>query len=223
MSGNLRGHWPLAENSGATAYDYSGNEHHGSISGAGPQGTGTVTGPFGNSAYDFDGTDDYVSTGDLSNFEDKIGSISAWIRPNHDSTNKVVFSEANSSDNTPQILVQVDVNNQTQLYFRDDTGSSNTSNGTTVTDGAWLHVVATVNTSTMRMYENSVEVGSSSVPSGSVTLDLSGIGVLNKSTDQDYFNGAISNVMVYDRELTPQEIQYLYQAGVSSELTMDQI
>ena len=52
----LIGYWPLNENSGK-AYDRSGNGNHGSLNGAVTQGE---TGLLGNTAYDFDGNDDYI-------------------------------------------------------------------------------------------------------------------------------------------------------------------
>ena len=56
---DLVGHWTFDEGQGTTAYDSSGNDHHGTLQGD-PQ---WVTGYIGG-ALELDGTDDYVEVPD---------------------------------------------------------------------------------------------------------------------------------------------------------------
>jgi hypothetical protein len=207
MTGTLEGHWPLTEDTGSTAYDYSGNENHGDVTGAGPVDTGTVTGPFGNSAYSFDGSDDEIIFSSYSTFSE--ATLSAWVRP--------------TGSNSEQAIISVDVNNN--FYLRSTSGnwetfifdgsSSHLATGNQIVYDEWIHLVADWDGSTLTLYENGVETASvsvSSMGSGNRTNYLG-----NSANTNRRIEGQLSDARIYSRALSPQEVQALYQAGRRAE------
>jgi hypothetical protein len=214
----LEGHWPLTEDSGSTAYDYSGNENHGSITGAGPAGTGTVTGLFGNSAYDFDGSDDILSIPNFGTFSSI--TVVAWATTDVVDGNDydVLALRENNS-----IILRQDISNEWQFAVQrnDDNGtfaSIVTQNG--INSGEWYHLVGTWDGSTVTFYVNGVSVGTDTA--SDTKPDQNGgdyIGSLENSGK--YFDGTIADVRIYDRAISPQEVQALYQAGTQSEVIFE--
>lgn len=204
MSGTLEGHWPLAEDSGSTAYDYSGNENHGTLNGgAGPSGTGTVTGPFGNSAYDFDGADDEITlpSGIYSTNE---FSASAWVYPETGTSDGYILEFAGDVDGQIQMF-----NSASDWRFGLFDGSSFIDITTPAILDAWQLVTGVYDGSTIRLYFNGMEKASASVSA------------VSDNTTNKINNGldsGIADVRAYSRALSPQEVQALYQAGVRSEV-----
>lgn len=216
MTGNLVGHWPLSEDSGSTAYDYSGNENHGSVTGAGPAGTGTVAGPFGNSAYSFDGSDDFVSTSGLNFFStDSFFTISAWFSEGGDTQRILSRRDTSNGDR-----IELFINSGVGCVVDDDAGNVATlTSSESVVNTGWRHVLFTFNGSldTVQLFLDGVLVGSDST-SMSGTLNVSNPDIGRRGGDNDnYFTGNIADVRIYNRILSPQEVQYLYQASKKSE------
>jgi hypothetical protein len=232
----LKGHWVLDEDSGATAYDYSGNEHHGDISGAGPQGTGTVTGPFGNSAYDFDGSNDIVRMGDImADINDFTYAAWIYVPSGVTSGSGTVISTTDEDDanGNPHIVGQVLYDNGIQ--FRVTDGNADTSeiqSSTDIGDG-WFHIAFTRNTGIsngpdgLAVYVDGIDIdaptqfdqGTTQTISVSTAETVIGAGTGGSGTG-NYYEGGISDARLYKRALSPQEVQSLYQAGVNSRVTL---
>lgn len=97
-----------------------------------------------------------------------------------------------------------------------NSGTSYTADSSVaVNDGKWHHLVATYDGTTMRIYVDGVQTGSSTDFSGnlpSVAGDLH-IGADYESTPGNFFNGSLDDVRVYDRVLSATEIKQLYNMG----------
>ena len=77
----LIGYWPFNESSGSTAYDYSGNSHHGTIYDGSDSTVPGANGILGQNAYNFDGNNDYISIGDTPILNPSSDmTVSIWIR-----------------------------------------------------------------------------------------------------------------------------------------------
>lgn len=224
----LEAHYPLAEDSGSTAYDYSGNERHGSVTGAGPGGTGTVTGPFSNSAYDFDGSDDQVALVNDSSLESATFTVSFWL--NADTIDDVSWVGKWDSTDSDGWYIRSETNNSNRdLSFRvrDTSGNRDEIKVTSFPTNEWKHIVATRNStypgaSAMEIYVDGVSVSVVDTDQGA-GADISSaiearIGNVDLGLNGD---GQISNVRYYSRPLSPQEVQALYQAGVQSEVVFE--
>jgi hypothetical protein len=211
----LEGHWVLDEDSGATAYDYSGNGNHGDISGAGPQGTGTVTGPFGNSAYDFDGSNDNIRTVDLvSNGEPRTYSI--WINVDVSDESNYIFGRQEATGVTDFFFKETGSNTINLNVYNGS--STRTIESETINTGQWYHIAGTHDSGNAnRLYLNGVDQGISTHESDSVSGDIP---IGSDNDENNFFDGKLADARVYSRALSPQEVQALYQAGVNSRVTL---
>ena len=173
----------------------------------------TVTGalwiPHGRS---FDGVDDYVDCGkpvslDFTPNVDEF-TIEAWIKISPGDTGTVVCKGgASTSTRSYQIYVVGDA-----LWAV--IGGQYADSGATVADGEWHHV-ALVNyddcgTKKCKFYIDRV-ADDTIITSGSATEDVNVI-IGNNSVLTFPFNGLIDEIRIYNRALTPLEIQRNYLA-----------
>jgi hypothetical protein len=87
------------------------------------------------------------------------------------------------------------------------------SDGIVVTNGAWHHLAMTINLSTaqLTLYVDGVFANSQTLTSVAFpTFNNFEIGRLGRSTPADAYGGLVDEVQVYDRALTGNEIQFLY-------------
>lgn len=186
------------ENTGTSAGDASGNSQIGTINGA----TWT-TGKYG-SALSFNGTSSKVTVADSANLHlTNRWTIEVWINP--------AIVSASSRD----IIVKGGNN-----YY-----ISNISSGRVIAGGlagstwaeaygtstlpvnTWTHVAATYDGANIRLYQNAVEVRVRAfVGSFTVTTKALEIG-WNSTYAGQFFSGKIDEIRIYNRALTPAEIQ----------------
>ena len=210
-------HWSF-DGSGSIVTDYSGNDYHGTLSGATRSAAGVTGG-----ALAFDGVDDYVDLGAM----DIAGSemtISAWFNADDfENDDARIISKANGRNNADHwwMLSTYDVAGSMRLRFRLKT------NGTTheligdsgsIAAGEWVHAVARYDGTRMELFVNGTTTGSA--PKSGTISTASSVPVYignNPAGDGAYkFDGRIDDLRIYDRALTDQEIQALYsvQEGI---------
>jgi len=230
----LEAHYPLTEDVGNVALDYSGNGFNGTLNGgAGPSGTGTVTGPFGNSAYDFDGSNDWVDINEqllpTTNIASEPYTIALWAKVTDTGTVQTFVNQRDTSspfEGLQTSLRSDTTDNEIVFNIRD-----NNSNDTKVVTnnypsyGQWAHLAFTFtgspDPSAMEIYIDGVvqpkdttqnEGTGSASPSSDTTICAD-----DSASPQRFTDGAIADVRIYSRALSPQEVQALYQAGERSE------
>jgi len=210
----LIGYWPLNEDSGNTAYDHSGNENHGTINDGGDSTVPGANGVLGQNAYSFDGNNDYVnidySTGQYSDF-----TASLWVKHDDWSGNgrEGAFATGENRSSKP-LNWDRDDPYQFAHYRGDATGR--VMRVQNISDG-WHHVVVTqrrIDSSTikLKMYWDGKQVDQASGDYENV--DLTKFVYIGWNTTSGYeWNGKISEVRIYQRPITPSEIQYLYNTS----------
>ena len=163
----LIGYYPFNGN----ANDESGNNHHGTVYGA-----TLATARFGNpnSAYSFDGIDDYVEIPDHTNFNFGIGgfTVSLWIKT--DATTTVGFGRDDIlAKGDPTISgYAISLRNNRAVFL---VGPSGECYGSSVlNDGKWHHIVGTLDSSSMKIYidgtlDNSLSHSRTPIPNGRST------------------------------------------------------
>ena len=208
---DLIGHWNLNNDGGTIASDSSGNGNDGIVNGA----AWTIDGLL-NAALDFDGSDDYVDLGSLNASADSL-TISAWINADtftHLSRQDArIVSKATGTGSQDHyfMLSTIKSNGATRLRFRLMTNGSTTTlfgSGGVLTSGTWIHVAAVYDGAQMRLYQDGVEVGNTS-KTGNIDQNAVSVWIGRNPDGKRPFDGRIDEVYIYDRALSPAEIQVL--------------
>jgi len=218
LNDGLIAHYPFNGN----ANDASGNGNHGTVNGA------TLTEDrFGNadSAYKFDGQDDYIDLGQVkTNISSKF-SISAEIKaPLDRSAFRVVLSKGLKSRSHFEVYIE---KSRTSRYIPGEfrfyspnlqgTGASGTvigdfGSGKVVDDDTFHHLVVTYNGSTTTFYLDGFKVYKESTTG--VYVDETAQFFIGRQTHTAHgkmsFKGVIDEVRIYNRALSENEIQQLY-------------
>ena len=221
LSGNasaaLVGYWPLDEGVGTVAHDVSGNGSDGTFQGD-PE---WVSGKLG-LGLDFDG-DDYVDCGNQSvlNFGTGDWTVCAWIKTTQTDRGTIFAKGGDNSGGIRYTMATHEANaNKLTLTVDDNNDKVQALGATVVIDGQWYHVAAMRQGSTISVYVNGVLDGTNTVPA---TYNLSGTSqhntLIGAITAHDtggrtkYYIGVIDDVRVYDKALTPDELQASMSGG----------
>ena len=199
-------HWKFDEGSGTMAYDSAGS-NDGTVYDA-VWTAGQIDG-----ALSFDGVNDYVDCGTGPAITGTgTFSVSAWIMVPGSSGGPIVNQRSPSSANGMYGLgVGADGRAQFQIYNQGYGFVVHTD--VTVNDGFWHHVVAVRTSSTDgEIYADGSLGGSDSGPAKSLNNVVVNIG--RATTGLYHLNGLIDDVRIYDRALSAEEIQQLYQDGL---------
>jgi hypothetical protein len=107
-----------------------------------------------------------------------------------------------------------------QFRFRGYNNGSMVLNTTvsTPTIGVWEHYVWTKDSNASKVYKNGVLLGTDSGAHGNpnyetISYSLIGANRYNSTTYQEYFNGRLDAVSVWNKVLTADEVTQLYNSG----------
>jgi len=193
LNKGLVGHWMLDSENGAK--DLTPNGNHGTANGGITIGDTTDRKGKTGGATTFDGTNDYILLD--SNFQ--ITSVSMWI--NFWNVTKVAYFLGNSSES---IGIRYD-----GYSFLAYSGSNNWAvlNWTKVNRMVHLGIVRVDNTAYYDFYIDGIKIGTAYAGDNNSDIIINTIG---RRESQYYFNGSISDVCIYNRELSEDEIKLLY-------------
>ena len=207
----LIGWWPLHENSGNKAYDLSGNGNHGSLNGGVTQG---VAGKGGLTSYSFDGTDDYINapveTTEVGDFT-ACGFVrySDLTQPSSNLASPLIRSTG--SDEYQWAIFGGDGEVRGYLH-PEDVKAANI--GYAADENRWYHVAIRREGTRFSLFIDGAEVDYVDNSDVDNSFAASGLTVGEPAnTGEKYLEGSVSDVRIYDRALTPSEIQTLYEWG----------
>jgi hypothetical protein len=200
---NLISWWKFDEGSGSTAYDSAGS-NNGNITGA------TWTMGQINGALSFDGSNDYVA---LSSFtvSTNNGTISLWFKTSADFTanyggqghlinrNDLYYSYLAVVGNGTVPYKMVGETDSQNDYFVNIEGVA--------TVGAWNHIAVSFYNKQAKTYLNGELLQTKTISNSSLTLNRIG------GITQEYFNGKIDDVRIYNRALSAGEIWQICREG----------
>lgn len=209
--------------------DHSGNERHLAILGASTGGGAAFT---SDESMSFDGTDDYAELddpGDLAAFILGEFSIECWVRPHTDGVILYCSDDDGSTTDARYMLLYGDPDNGPgasdlgdfhtlipgQFAFYSEISDSEIYAEADVNE--WHHVVVTAEADGIaQIYLNGDPVDSTNFGSGGTTPELlyiaASTGWLTGATPGFYFDGEISEITIFDRVLTSDEVQELYES-----------
>lgn len=200
---------PFDETSGTRTADLSGYSNSGVlVNGAAFSTTAAPTNFANAGSVSFDGSNDYVDTTyDTAIAANKGYMISAWIRSNATTGNKLIFDR----DAATLGIINIGMNGTT-LYcvMRDDNSGSPTviNVANALVADTWTHVACgrDAGSSNMRFYINGNLAGRFTGQTGPIT---STIRVGNHQNAGAGWNGYVDDVRLYGRQVTPGEVAAL--------------
>ncbi len=222
ITDGLVGHWKFDEGSGTTAYDSSGNDNHGTLI----NGPTWVDGKM-DRALKFNGTNNEVvvsANPSIANIFDGGGVASVWIKPDITSSGTRVI--LNKWLGIYFVLRDIDngkANIELQYNFTGGWGGFRSINQDVVL-GEWSHLALLYNTDSTTnvplFYVNgvSIDIDPFKIPAGTRSSDASTNFQIGKysTVTSSIFNGLIDDVRIYNRALSADEIQDLYNYEYSS-------
>ncbi len=175
-----------------------------------PSTTGPTTSPtavnkqakFGN-AGDFDGSNDYLEVANNSALNNTNVTLAAWIRQT--TLNGVVIQKATGAGGTDGYYLDI---SSSKIRFCGTGGC--VSSSTALTASTWTHVAATYDGTTVKFFFNGAFDGSSTGTITSVATNSLVLRMGADSTGATRFTGQIDEARVYNRALSPGEVQQLY-------------
>ena len=214
-SSGLVGWWPFNGN----AQDESGNGNHGTVNGA------TLTSDRGvipNTAYSFDGVDDYIKVQNSPNILTQEYSVSIWFYSNTDystgNNNTLLRSgDAGVCNGVGFAIANFDF--KTKFGFS-DFGSGNfcfktSINCSSFQTGKWHNLIFTRNSNKGIQYLNGIAMDSltnnSYSPATNCPIFFGSNWLNTGDIPWDVFNGKIDDIGIWNRALTQQEITALYE------------
>ncbi len=200
-----KSHWRLGESSGTTSVDARGT-NHGTIVGSPTLGTAGALA--GNGAFTFDGVDDYVRT--ARQVADDF-TLELWFR-----TTQGVGTSTNWYDGAGLVDAEetgvtndfgISINATGRVLAGVGNPDVTLQSAAGLNNGAWHHVAFTRvrSSGAIRLYVDGDLVASSTASTNALAaqtdLDFGRI-----QTGNNYFAGALDEVAVYERALTPEEV-----------------
>jgi hypothetical protein len=201
--------------SGTTWTDISRNSNTGTLSG-GP----TFSSANGGSIV-FDGTDDNALIANPLSLKSQNFTISTWINPNSQYVALVSMIDFDHHLNQAWVLQSEDATTNRYYYLAWNDGTQfqpanqfGPGKGIQVTASVWQNIVYTKSGTTLIGYLNGNRAfappaaGNANVNYGSnINLNIGKWGLAGRA-----FRGNISNTQIYNRALTPAEVQQTYNA-----------
>jgi hypothetical protein len=210
-------YWPLAELSGTTILDASGNARNGTYKAAGEPLLGQVGIGDGRNAPLFDGSNDYANVYSASlagAFNAAEGSMAIWFKVAAagvwtDATDRRGIQMRVDSNNRVQ-LFKTATNNQVQGFYNAG-GTGKTVNFTTSAPLTWFHLAITWSKSADQMifYFNGAQQGATQTGLGVWAGSLSSTLTLVGAGDQaggNVYSGYLAHAAVWDTPLSAAQI-----------------
>ena len=207
------------------ANDYSGNENHGTNYDA-----ILTTDRFGNpnSAYNFDGIDDYINVSHSSDF-DGIKAISFWFQPFYEinETHNQLAGLINKRIGSPEyagfhIYIYGNANpaheSNGRMHIANDPGLESVTSISSINRNwnanTWYHVVVNLDGDGIVYVNGQNDTYASTLTNSSFTNSNTPMYFGRyQAWAQDYYNGSLNAVSLFSRALTDDEIQTLYHEG----------
>jgi hypothetical protein len=214
VDGGPLAHYPFD----GDAVDATGNGYDGSVQGGSFIGSARL----GSDALALDGEDDYVEVGGIPDGQLTEGlTVAAWIRPDaltppgSDYGMRIVADDSNGSPGSGYALSLGDGGSGRLRFYNRGKDTISLDTGAVVSPGQWHHVAAVYDGSTpsRQIYVDGTQEAALAADTGTWQTDPGPLtigGESDASPEQEqYFDGRIDDVRVYDRALSASEVAAL--------------
>ena len=162
---------------------------------------------------DLDGIDDYVDLEESKTlYNGQAGSCSVWFKIETTSTSSTIWQARVNSSNYVNVFYH---NGTTELRIAYRLGGSTKLASHTVDyedDGKFHHVVATWTPSKIQLYIDGI-LEASNTFSGTFTGTFANSMVGQNTLNGNYLNGKVSQIGLFSRVLTDEEVGDIYKAN----------
>ena len=215
---DLISYWKLDESSG-DAIDSHGN-NDGSVTGA----TQGVSGKIG-TAYSFDGND-YVTVPDDDTLDADSITVLAWVKGSAQDNKPVVSHyDTTNDDRAFDMAASAISNTKFKVVITDDGGwnvghKKDYTSSTVAFDNSWHLIGFTFDNGNLSLYNDGVldtnptksdDDAITSIYTSSAPVGI-GVNYAGGSTNR-FFTGTIDEVAIWNRSLSSEEIEYIYNGG----------
>jgi hypothetical protein len=204
----LVGWWKFDEGSGTVAYDSSGNGNNGNLT----NGPTWTTGKIGGSL-SFDGVDDFVYVPSIRSVNGGGVTFAVWIKPTHfDSIDypHIISGAGVSFHGAGPAYIPSNNKGRVGLYLGGSSAGEVFTRVVPLLD--WSHITAISNGTNYQIFWNGVLEQQSSQVTGQVGNSSIMIGSGANPVNHTWL-GLIDDVRIYDRALSAEEVQALYNLG----------
>ena len=215
LGDNPVGYWRLGEASGSTAADETGTNPGTYVNSPTLGVAGALKGS-SNTAASFNGSTQYVDVPSSASLNVSSGvTVEAWVKPNAMPGLGLSGTIAMKASDPPYAY-WLQVTDTDRAKFGVGVGGVNhpLSAGGVVSAGSWYHLVGTYDGSVQRLYVNGSLVASQA-QTGNVDT-VGGDFRIGTTRATEFFNGTIDDVAVYNKALTPAQVEAHYEAGAQA-------
>jgi len=210
----LVGYWSMDEGVGIDVFDRSGNVNHGTTTGM--DNFNWVSGQHGG-ALEFDGSDDYVDLPIVSTLEPTLVTLSVWARGDKTNNTFALIVADDGSVDDYGIHIK-DSGSTRRIKYQINASGGITSvnhsfdNGDNIMSDQWNHYALTYDGVVSTLYFNGASINSDTTATGNI-LYPNVIKIAIARDADNYFGGLIDEVRIYNRALSADEVQRLYNLG----------
>ena len=189
------------------ASDMSGNGNDGTVYGASSV---EDRSSHESQALDFNGSNNHVELpSNVSSSLTKDLTISMWVHSSEFGPGSQFLFLRPTSGNSESVKLGISPEGIIEFRINDDPLNADVG----VTEGLWQHIVITFDGGMQKIYLDGPKVASrSKIASLDSTTEPSYIAVDKDSNLNQFFNGSIDDIRIYDRALSAEEIELLYRA-----------
>jgi hypothetical protein len=213
LSVGLVSYYKLDETSGTTVYD-----SHGSNDGTNNGATINVAGKI-DKAYSFDGTNDYVNSGNSTDLNPNELTVSCWVKVNSFKDGYFVSKDGRTDKILNNWRIGTWASGNAFLFERYTNADNFMTNVTGYSTGVWYHLVGVSVNNQNLLYVNGVLKGVVSTSGGysTATPDM----YIGARMGGGYANAIIDEVRIWNRALSSTEVSELYNSG--SDITYEDV
>jgi hypothetical protein len=195
---------------GTTVADSSGRGNTGTLRAA----TWTAAGKYGR-ALSFNGTNSWMSVNDAPSL-DLAGAMTleAWVKPTGTlgSTARAVLVKERAGGRVYGLYANDAAARPKGVTFVGGVEQV-TEGAATLPLGTWTHLAATYDGAALKLYVNGVPVSATAVP-GAMPASTGPLRIGGDGVGGEWFSGTIDEVRVYNRALTPAQIEATMSARI---------
>ena len=208
----------MNEGTGTTAEDWTANNLDGTISGA----TWTPQGRFG-SALAFNGISNWVTVADSNALDLTTGmTLEVWVYPtvNGAGSWRNVIIKERSSGEVYNLYANTDANVPVAYVIQaSQPDNPLDARGTSLLPvNTWSHLATTYDGANLRLYVNGVQVGTRAI-AGAMLISTGELRIGGNNVWGEYFQGRLDEIRIYNRALTPAEIQTDMNTPIGTDAT----